>query len=520
MRGSAIDCVLTRFQVAAISAAIGTVAVGTAIGQPLGSLVPPNIDNPNRLAVSGTPAAKRFMSLARSRRVDVAIIGDSNTRQLQTTGHENGMGRAFADRFGMYATRVTPYSGQGSWGASVLSEYAIQYPPFIATDEPAAMDAYTFAAPQLPIGFAVLPAGVSLYTTYNLGYGVFNDHPVDITAPLRYHVTDFPMPGGGSYVFTVRAHFPGSAFLNIVSVRPTLPADGNAPRDFSFDVPAGPRPETGLLFCPADAQNGQVSVGPLAIAYCRLENLSRTHGIAYSPMWFEGGQDARKCLQDLLASPRNLTAMAEWMRQATRIQNNTPVLLVHILHGGNDAGDSAPSLGPIGGLNSRSLEGHQDNIQGIINWLRTVWTGTGNDSSNLFFLLGPYHPRDDRTDYQHDFEQAWRNLASADPQVISIAGTMLSTPEQFIAKGFNRSTVDAAHLAPVGYIAWGTVTVRALSRAACPADFDENGTLSLADIFDFLDGWFSSDIATDFNYTGALEVQDIFDMLTAWFSGC
>ena len=43
--------------------------------------------------------------------------------------------------------------------------------------------------------------------------------------------------------------------------------------------------------------------------------------------------------------------------------------------------------------------------------------------------------------------------------------------------------------------------------------------LSVQDIFDFLNAWFSNDSAADFNGNG-LSVQDIFDFLNAWFAGC
>src|SRR6185369_12619634 len=127
---------------------------------------------------------RRFLRLAATRRVDMCIIGDSNTRQIQITGHEDGMGRAFAARFGMYATRVDPFAGQGSWGAGVLSSYSVAGAPFQTVGEPDYVDAYVYDQPQLPSSLAVLPAGSVLFTTYNYGFGVLPDNPVDITAPL------------------------------------------------------------------------------------------------------------------------------------------------------------------------------------------------------------------------------------------------------------------------------------------------------------------------------------------------
>lgn len=50
-------------------------------------------------------------------------------------------------------------------------------------------------------------------------------------------------------------------------------------------------------------------------------------------------------------------------------------------------------------------------------------------------------------------------------------------------------------------------------------DTNCDGTLSVQDIFDFLNLWFIGSLDADYNGTGDLSVQDIFDYLTAWFAG-
>jgi hypothetical protein len=54
----------------------------------------------------------------------------------------------------------------------------------------------------------------------------------------------------------------------------------------------------------------------------------------------------------------------------------------------------------------------------------------------------------------------------------------------------------------------------------CTPDYDHSGTLTVFDIFAFLNGWFAGDPAADFNHVNGIEVQDIFDFLNAWFVGC
>ena len=61
----------------------------------------------------------------------------------------------------------------------------------------------------------------------------------------------------------------------------------------------------------------------------------------------------------------------------------------------------------------------------------------------------------------------------------------------------------------------GSVTVLG---SACPADWDQSGTVDLHDFFEFLDDFFSGD--GDFNRDGVTDSQDFFDFLLRYFMGC
>ncbi len=54
----------------------------------------------------------------------------------------------------------------------------------------------------------------------------------------------------------------------------------------------------------------------------------------------------------------------------------------------------------------------------------------------------------------------------------------------------------------------------------CRPDFNNSGSLTVQDIFDFLTAYFSGDPRADFNGAGGITVQDIFDYLSAYFGGC
>ncbi len=51
-------------------------------------------------------------------------------------------------------------------------------------------------------------------------------------------------------------------------------------------------------------------------------------------------------------------------------------------------------------------------------------------------------------------------------------------------------------------------------------DVDASLSVTVTDIFAFLNRWFAGDARANFNGVGGITVQDIFDFLSAWFAGC
>src|SRR5262249_22608555 len=66
----------------------------------------------------------------------------------------------------------------------------------------------------------------------------------------------------------------------------------------------------------------------------------------------------------------------------------------------------------------------------------------------------------------------------------------------------------------------GNVWVDDIGFSPCPADFDGNGVVTVADIFAFLSAWFGHVPGSDFDGANGVQVADIFAFLTAWFAGC
>lgn len=505
------------------AAAAFAVVLAAALAPP--AAAQPTLADPNRAAVVNADAVRRFFHLAETRRVDIALIGDSNVRNALISGHEDGMSRAFSARFGCYATRIDPVAGQGGWAATITDLASYQVGPFRGTGAPPIAAQYAFSSQAFPVGYAFLPHLTSTNFDYNAGFTIATGHPIGIDGDVRYHFTQyrFRTPTSGVLNFSIRQPFPASPEFNFVAA-PAIRTAAAAPglSDEVVEIPAAERPTGAMLCCPADFAGVRASTGPIFLLWNRLERVDRAAGIAVSPLLYQGGRSARSACEELTALGPAAPALQEWLRQAIRLQAPAaPVLMVHILHGGNDAGDYGVSCGPSTEvLYSNTAAGHADNLRGIMRHLRDAWAVAGYPADNLFFMLGPYHPRGDRLSDQLGYEAQWVALAAESPSTIAVRGTMMTTPEEFDALGYHASAIDKAHLSVAGYRAWGAATVEVLQRAACPADVNHDRTTTVDDVFAFIGDWFALDPHADFNLDTLVSVDDLFAFLAEWFRGC
>lgn len=65
-----------------------------------------------------------------------------------------------------------------------------------------------------------------------------------------------------------------------------------------------------------------------------------------------------------------------------------------------------------------------------------------------------------------------------------------------------------------------SVTYSFVVLSPCRPDFNDDGALTVADIFAFLSAWFVADPRADFDGVSGITVGDIFAFLAAWFAGC
>lgn len=534
---------------------------------------PPSALDPNPYAVIRPESVSRFFAQAAVRRVDIAIIGDSNTRHNVTSGHEDGMARGFSAIYGCYATRVDPVGGAEGWAAPTFESSCTQIEPLLTGAPSALLSESLPPHVGFPFSYAYLPPGATMLVTNNMGLGISASHPIDISGRLRWHMTHLvfqpalqplptrpgapapPPPPEASFVSPCsREQWPGSAYVTYSeAVLPTVSATNSGWHDWRLDVPAGERSPHGILFCLTNLAENSSAVGPFYARWNRVENLDTVSGIAYSPLLYQGGRTTRDAAISLV-SHATQPQMTEWFRQVVRLQNGEPMLLVQVIQGANDCGYDYPALvyergaAPrppgqwLSGAPTNTRLGYLQNTMSIINRLRDFWVGAGYDERNLFFLIGSYHPHPASWNESHPGENngpqyriireearpAWTQIATTEENVAFVDGWLLSTPDEFMANGWYRYNLpfyrDHAHLSTPGFTAWGQAVSEAVRRACdCgpSVDIDHNGIREVPDVFAFLSLWFAGDSRANFDSEGdAPAVPDIFAFLTSWFEGC
>lgn len=156
---------------------------------------------------------------------------------------------------------------------------------------------------------------------------------------------------------------------------------------------------------------------------------------------------------------------------------------------------------------------------------------TGNINTTGTLTAGDYRMRfavvaGNTSAFPTSFNQSYAGYASIAAGYYSSA-TMnwritISPPDTAVAccRGSTCSVVVASQC--TGRSIAGATTCNAAGNAVtpcCKADFNQSQSVSVQDIFDFVNAWFAGNTLADFN-GGGITVQDIFDFVGAWFVGC
>lgn len=404
-------------------------------------------------SVFGGSVLGRLGNALRTGRADVALVGDSNTAQLSTSGFWASLEAAFSAEYGLYASGVRPYRGQGSWesdinglltgGSSGTANSAS--PPAELLDYVVRASIPSF----LEHGYVYIADG-STWSNTNMWMTPASLMPV--ADKLRWHYTYGTFPSG-SGVFHPQLRIANQLDeLAAKTINTNTGAYGLV--DDYLELAANPARTYGIQGGPRQV-TVNTAVGPFWATYQRLERVDRTTGCAFSTLLYQGGYSTYHAAQALQETTS--ASLQEWFRQLTRLQGKADadvLAAIWIRHGGNDRNSATTSLGTYSGaVNAASNTGAgiYDNTREVIEILRTEWVATGYDVDNLLFIVGPYHPQPTYVPWLREFEDALEQLATDYSTVAVIKGSRLTTPEGMISKAEYRSDADRAHLSVTGY---------------------------------------------------------------------
>jgi hypothetical protein len=71
--------------------------------------------------------------------------------------------------------------------------------------------------------------------------------------------------------------------------------------------------------------------------------------------------------------------------------------------------------------------------------------------------------------------------------------------------------------APAGSTATPQLRIQVVPRPVCDLDLDQNGTVTVNDLFEFLNSWFQNSVTADYDRDGVVSPNDIFVYLNRWF---
>ena len=477
-----------------------------------------------------------FLQAALTRRVDLALMSDSNTVKDTLGGHNAGMRNSFAARFGMYSTGLLGTGGiSEGQGSGSSGSYLWPSPAVIGTATGiAAIDAYmandgvSEAAffgqcyQFLPAGGAITGQQTNIICANTLqgcqlplaagnitnNGKIIHACPMDLTQELSWEWTQGIFTGGGYWNPTAYQ----TAAQNTQYATTKVSSNGAAygMQDGNLIIPAAARNSNGaygtITCSPCNFAGGNTLAygvkGPVLLSYQRVQAPGVLTGIAYTTNLYQGGQDARNAA--LAWQNTSATAKTEFLRQLVRLQNGAaPMVCFQIIHGGNDFNDTTNSVGPIP-QPSNTPAGFADNLTAIIFAVQEAWAAAGYSLSNLFFIIGPYHPALSRLSdnliwegqsYQQlvAYELAAMSLADSFSNLAVIRGSQ-ATPGGFESsamllqsKGYYDYQSDA-HLIRQGYDYWGYRTVDALiseafgggSTGSSTGVFSTSGTTALS----------------------------------------
>lgn len=420
-----------------------------------------------------------FWEAARSGRVDVVTIGDSNVIHFGD-GWDAGWTLALGERFGTFASPLLSFgentgfgAGQGE-GVAVLSTAGTG---FVFSGAPAWAAKLTQLPP--PAGYAYLPAGVGLNAGAFGGMNASRSGPLSLDRPLTYWLVDAGIPGSGGRMRPAARTEPQYQWFGAFGEILADDAVAGA-RVHQITVPAPPRPFDGLsLRTGSDSDPAGPMTGESVLLFQRLLNDLPTgashHSLAY--MGSKSLRDMALALQG--SSDEGLSLYFSLIRLA---QGPDKHVLIHINSGVNDRQLAAQaSVGPLHVLPGDSGAAYADNLGAIIARIEQVWALNGWDVAELYYLSVPSHAVEGVDASGDDaklrsYRLAAAGLAVTRPRmaVVDLAGILPSW--SMSARRYYLNVFDHNHLSRCGYLGVSRMELSSLVGVGWrPPDFTPAG---------------------------------------------
>ena len=424
-----------------------------------------------------------FLQAMQTGRVDIAGIGDSNQLSAGTYGHDHGQALAWSNFVGLYGTGVVPTNAQGGNGAIGINYGAgsfSQPPPSVAPE----FAGRVFSNGGFLLGSYSLASGSSLSSNGSqVMLGLGNNVPWGIGAEQKWHFTYGTFAGAaGDQQFQPSARYAGSGAIVAQSSTnlSTIGAAGGLV-DGSLTIP-GDATRTQEIWLEPTTLFSKDLKGPFFANWQRVEATNKLNGVAYSTLLYQGGQGTRAAAEALRDAPHG--ALAEWIRQATRLQNvpqSQQRLMVELHQGGNDTSDPATAVGSTAASNTP--EGYKANLLAVITRLKAAWAANGYDPAKLNFVVGMVHAQDVRTDWLKSIEGKAVEVADSMPNVTVVRTTTLLSQRTMLARDWYANTAndpsDVFHLNPNGYIGFNRFVVNQMSSLLGADDPSRSNVSSL-----------------------------------------
>lgn len=476
-------------------------------------------------AVIGSEALLPFFERAKSGRVDIVGLGDSN-QAFGGYGWDHGCTQAISEQLGLYATGLLSAGENAGNGSGLGYTYqgfsTLSTGGFVYAGAPAALDTYMPGSqPLAPLNYLYLQVGEANGGFLNQGMFIDADSPLGTNSRLRFHVMigEFAGAGTGTCQLSIRLQQPPYSHLVSGPVVSTGAAEFGT-RELSLDLPAAMRNATlGFRLSPW----GTNLVGPFLAYYMRVENLDRANGASFSTMYAVGGRSARSMASALLsASVEQLTL---YFTQVRSLQSAPRRVLIRVNTGLNDRNETLPSLGPAGVADADSAEAFADNITAIMTRIEAIWSLNGWPLDELYFLISVSHPvslPDD--DELVAYREAASALADVHPRTAATRFDRLTSAPEMLANGwYQAGGADRNHLTLPAFVELARRELSAAMPLPCLGDADGSGSVDFSDITKVLamfDQCAPLAASGDADGNRHVDFGDITSVLTAWNAAC